>query len=111
MEYGLVFIEEGIYEQAIQALNKALTLVGWDPDLWNYLGVAYWKSGQPEKAIEVYEKALALDPTYAVVLTNLATSEMSLALKNRDRQLLDKAEVHFKKLLKLIRSMPRLITV
>ena len=97
MEYGLVFIEEGIYEQAIQALNKALTLVDWDPDLWNYLGVAYWKSGQPEKAIEVYEKALALDPTYAVVLTNLATSEMSLALKNRDRQLLDKAEEHFKK--------------
>ncbi|HEK86236.1 MAG: sulfatase-like hydrolase/transferase [Candidatus Saccharicenans sp.] len=101
MEYGLVLVEEGNYDQALVSLNKALGLVDWDPDLWNYLGVAYWKSGQPEKAIEVYEKALALDPAYPVVLTNLATSEMSLALKNRDRQILTSAEEHFKKAIEL----------
>lgn len=58
------------YEQQIQQLEK---IVGQAPDnrnAWVQLGHAYFDSNQPAKAIDAYDKALALDPNDADVLTD-----------------------------------------
>jgi arylsulfatase A-like enzyme/Tfp pilus assembly protein PilF len=44
-----------------------------DPVVWVYAGLAYWKMGNNQNAIELYEKSISIDPKYAVPHTNLGT--------------------------------------
>ncbi len=85
-------------------LKKAAGMIDWDPELWNYLGVAYWNKGDLDNAVTAYERALSLDPQYAVVLSNLGTVETSLAMKKRTAAPLRRAMDHFKR---AIASDPR----
>ena len=104
IEYGITLADRGRNDEAIAVLNKAAGAIDWDPELWNYLGVAYWNKGNLEQALTAYERALSLDPKYAIVLTNLGTVQVSLAGKNRDQASLNRAEDYFKR---AIESDPR----
>jgi arylsulfatase A-like enzyme/Flp pilus assembly protein TadD len=84
MEYGIVLAETGRNDEALGVLTRAAGMIDWDPELWNYLGVAYWNKGDLDHARTAYEKALALDPGYAVVLNNLGSVHFSLAVKDKD---------------------------
>ncbi len=97
IEYGITLAEQNRNDEAIVVLTKAAGTIDWDPELWNFLGVAFWNKGEIEKALTAYERALSLDPKYAVVLTNLGTAEVSLARKNKDRGALNKAMDYFKR--------------
>lgn len=97
MELGIVQVQLNRYEEAISSLNRALELIDWDPDLWNYLGVAYGNKGDLYRAKEIYEKGLTLAPDYAVLLTNLGLTELSLALQTRNGHLLEEARGYLKK--------------
>ncbi len=97
VEYGLILTECGRNDEAIRVLGKASGMIDWDPELWNYLGVAYWNKGDLENARTSYEHALSLDPKYAVVLSNLGTVETELAMKSNDAVLLRQAMDHFKR--------------
>ncbi|NIQ98200.1 MAG: tetratricopeptide repeat protein [Desulfuromonadales bacterium] len=58
------------YQQQIQQLKQ---IVASDPEnrnAWARLGHAYFDSNQPAKAIEAYDKALALNPNDADLLTD-----------------------------------------
>ncbi|MGO1119080.1 tetratricopeptide repeat protein [Rhodovibrionaceae bacterium A322] len=57
-------IDKGAYEEAIGDLRDLLMQNPKDPDLYNYLGFAYRKMGQYDKAGQNYDKALALDPEH-----------------------------------------------
>ena len=74
VEYGIVLAETGRNDEALEVLTKAAGMIDWDPELWNYLGVAYWNKGDIDRALTAYEQALTLDPEYAVVLSNLGPS-------------------------------------
>ena len=41
------------------------------PVYWNQLGISYRQAGEFGKAKEAYEKAIALDPSYAMPYLNL----------------------------------------
>jgi arylsulfatase A-like enzyme/Flp pilus assembly protein TadD len=97
MEYGIVLAETGRSDEAIAVLTKAAGLIDWDPELWNYLGVAYWNKGDLDQARAAYEKALALDPGYAVVLNNLGSVAFSQAVKDKDAAELRRAVEYFRK--------------
>jgi arylsulfatase A-like enzyme/Flp pilus assembly protein TadD len=97
IEYGIVLAENGRNDEAIQVLGKASGIIDWDPELWNYLGVAYWNKGDLENARHTYEHALSLDPKYAVVLSNLGTVETELAMKTKDAAPLHSAMEYFKR--------------
>ncbi|MGD1009471.1 MAG: sulfatase-like hydrolase/transferase [Candidatus Aminicenantales bacterium] len=97
IEYGIVLAEKGKNDEAIGVLKKASGMIDWDPELWNYLGVAYWNKGDLDNAIAAYEHALSLDPQYAVVLSNLGTVETALAMKKREAAPLRRAMDHFKR--------------
>ncbi|MGA2361933.1 MAG: sulfatase-like hydrolase/transferase [Candidatus Aminicenantales bacterium] len=104
IEYGIVLAERGRNDEAIGVLQKASGMIDWDPELWNYLGVAYWNKGDLANAVTAYEHALSLDPKYAVVLSNLGTVQASLAMKKKDVTTLRRAMDYFKR---AIESDPR----
>ncbi len=97
IEYGIVLAESARSDEALAVFNKASGIIDWDPELWNYIGVAYYNKGELDKALSSYERALSLDPKYAMVLANLGTVQFSLAMRNRDREALRKALDYFER--------------
>lgn len=104
--YGIFLVDLGGYDQAIEILKKALALVDYDPDIWNYLGVAYYHKGSFEEALQAYEKALALDENYAVVYNNLGSLYFSHFLRTKEREAYDQAVVNFRRAIDLDPEYP-----
>jgi len=96
VEYGIVLTDSGHNDEAVGALTKASAMIDWDPDLWNYLGLAHLNKGDLEQAVESFKRALSLDPKYSIVLANLGRAETTLAWKTRDVPALRQAMEHFK---------------
>jgi len=68
---GQMLVEHGRYAEAIVRLKTATTLLSTNGDAWNYLGLAYHKSGQATEAAEAYKKALAYDQNLVEAHYNL----------------------------------------
>jgi arylsulfatase A-like enzyme/Flp pilus assembly protein TadD len=94
--YGIALIEAGKYDEAIPVLLRGLTLIDYDPEVWNYLGVAYWNKKQFREAQQCYDKALSLDKNYAVVYNNLGSLFLSNYLATQDPGILRKAVGEFR---------------
>ena len=58
---GWVYYQKGLYNEAIESLEKALTLVPDDPTISEHLGDAYFRTKNYEKSLEMYQKALSLN--------------------------------------------------
>jgi len=97
INYGIFLVEVGQFDQAIDILKKGLAIIDYDPDAWNYLGVAYWSKGSCDEAFQAYEKALALDQNYPIVFNNLGSLYLSIFLKNNKQDAFQKAVESFKK--------------
>ena len=77
-----------------------------DPELLNYLGLAYSRTGDLEKAIEIYEKALGLDSKFPALHNNLSTPYLSLALEKKDSKVFQKSVEGFKRAIELDPEYP-----
>ncbi len=99
IERGIVLAELGRNDEALAVLDSAAAMIDWDPELWNYMGVARWNKGDLAGAMTAYERALALDPEYAVVLSNLGTALTATALRDKDAAALRRAMECFQKAL------------
>ena len=82
--YAIFLIDRGKYDDALLLLEKAKSLVDYDPEVWNYIGVAHWQRGDYERALHAYTQALTLDNNYPVVFNNLGSLYLSIYLKTRD---------------------------
>jgi tetratricopeptide (TPR) repeat protein len=58
--YGL--LEQGSFQEAIYVFQLNTSLFPESANSWDSLAEAYWKSGNTEKAVEYYNKAIMLDP-------------------------------------------------
>ncbi len=56
-----IYIQHGDFDQAIETLNK-IPEGDMDSQLSGMLGYAYSQTQQYDKAIDIYQKALAQDP-------------------------------------------------
>ena len=65
-EYGYMFLDIGRYPDAIREFEAYTRLAPREPNALDSLAEAYLISGQPEKALETYARALQLDPTFDV---------------------------------------------
>ncbi|MEE9390052.1 MAG: sulfatase-like hydrolase/transferase, partial [Candidatus Aminicenantaceae bacterium] len=99
--FGIFLTEVRQYDAAINILKEGLTLIDYDPDTWNYLGVAYWKKGDFEDALQAFRKSLALDNNYPIAFNNMGSVYLSKFLKTKERQSLQKAIENFKKAIEL----------
>lgn len=116
-EYFLLYlveknIQSGQLQDAVVYINLAIEHKPDDPILYDALGVIYENMDQPEKSIQNYEKALALDPGFAKALKHSGMVYYNLGVKARgnadesaDKKLADeeyaKSIDHFKTALPL----------
>lgn len=58
---GRRLLDKGQSEQAVARLLVATSLLTTNASAWNYLGLAYHRTGQHSNAVVAYQKAVALD--------------------------------------------------
>lgn len=75
--------DAGHWAEAITLYNQAIAGGIDNADLRTDLGVAYFKSGQPQKALEQYALARTLDPHHENSLFNQAAAYANLGDSNR----------------------------
>jgi tetratricopeptide (TPR) repeat protein len=68
---GILFAKSNRRDQAIGALGKAATLNPQNKVAFNWLGILHREAGNLERARLAYERALAIDPDYALAHYNL----------------------------------------
>ena len=95
--YGIFLVDAGRFDEAIGILNKGIALIDYDPEVWNYLGVAYWGQGKFDEARKAYDRGLALDTNYPYLINNIGSLHLSLYLKSKDPADLRNAVDDFKK--------------
>ncbi len=95
--YGTLLIETGDLDRGIDVFQKALGLIDFDPMAWNYLGLAFWRKGDEQKALENYQKALAVDGTFAMTYANLGGLHFSKFSRTRQKSDYFQAMEYFKK--------------
>ena len=78
------YIDED-YEKAIETYNSVLGLNrSRDPEIYWKMGLAYKKMNDPHKAVEAFERAIAVKTEYTEALQSLA-EVLHYQLKNTDR--------------------------
>ncbi len=93
--FGIAMVEQGIMDQGIDVLGRAVGILDRDPEVWNSLGIAYWKTGEEEKARLHFEEALALDPNDAIYNDNMGSFLVSAAMRGGDRREVERAVPYF----------------
>ena len=66
-------VSKGQYEAATLLFIEAATRYPGCVPAWNDLGVTLYRSGNPEAAVEAFERALAVEPGFADSALNLAS--------------------------------------
>lgn len=88
---GLIYLHQGRWDDALNALDRALKANEQNPYAWNLRGVALRESGKFTEARASYERALALDPLYARahfnlgVLADLYLQDLALAISHYEK--------------------------
>ncbi len=95
--YGIVLINSGRYEKGIEIMKEAVSLFDRDAEVWNYLGVAYWRTGDFEKGKAHFEMALELDPDDALYNGNMGAFYVATALKTRSAADVERSLPYFEK--------------
>lgn len=62
--YAYSLLEEGALEQALEQFELLAKASPDEANPWDSLGEGYLANGQPEKAVEAYSRALAIDSSY-----------------------------------------------
>lgn len=70
---GRKLLDKGQSEQAVDRLLVATSLLNSNASAWNYLGLAYHRTGQHSNAAVAYQKAVALDRELVEARYNLGT--------------------------------------
>ena len=78
--FGWLHYRQGKYEQAIaELLNAARVLKEDDPTVFEHIGDTYTAMNQEAKALEYWQKALALDPTNKGLATKIAQAKSGVS--------------------------------
>jgi tetratricopeptide (TPR) repeat protein len=81
--------------------NANFVQMDFETDMWNILGLAYWKTGDLEKAQETYKKAISIDDENPFLFNNIGNVYFSLFHKTKKSNFLEIAIQSFEKALEL----------
>jgi cytochrome c-type biogenesis protein CcmH/NrfG len=71
VQLGNMFFDAEQYGQAITWYEQALAINAGDPNVSTDLGVAYYYTNQPDKALAQFDRSLAIDPKHIKTLLNV----------------------------------------
>jgi tetratricopeptide (TPR) repeat protein len=92
----------GHYKDILDILNDMwLPQMEHDPEIWNYLGLAYSNTGNLEKALSALEKALSIDDEFAFVYRNIGNVYLSLFQRSKSKDNLEKSIQNYKRAVEL----------
>jgi arylsulfatase A-like enzyme/Flp pilus assembly protein TadD len=95
VKLGGMLAEGNACEKALSLLNEVLLAYPQRGDAWNFLGIAYFRMKDYEKALQAYNQAVALDPGSALAQHNLGTLYLTLFIQKNNREFLAKALAAF----------------
>jgi len=72
-EKGRAHVVDKSYKEALLAFIEATHAYPGCVPAWNDLGVTLYQTGQPEAALEAFQRALQLDPTFSDSALNMAS--------------------------------------
>jgi arylsulfatase A-like enzyme/Flp pilus assembly protein TadD len=93
--YGITLVDKGRFQKGIEVLSGVIGLFDRDAEVWNSLGVAYWKTGEFDKARTHFEQALALDADDALYNDNMGSFFVATALRKKSAQEVETALGYF----------------
>lgn len=82
---GVVLVQTSRFDEAVDALARAVTLAPKDAEAHNNLGIANFEAGRLDAAESSCRRALALNPRYPQALFNLGTTMQTMG-KLRDAE-------------------------
>ena len=82
LELAKITSNMGDYEESLQILLKYFA-DSKEPEILNYIGLAYYKLKQPEIALDYFKQLVQLDKTKTIYYYNLALCFKSLGDRNR----------------------------
>ena len=100
IKLGNLYFDAERYADAIKWYGEAVTLAPTDVNVSTDLGVCYYYTNQPDKALQQFDRSLTLDPNHAKTLLNVGI------VKAFGKQDLDGATLAWKKVLELSPSSP-----
>jgi len=92
---GIMLVVVNKKKEAIDLLQKCIKKNPQNPEYYNYLGVAYQKSGDIQKALENYKIAIELDGNFALAWSNTGSLYLMEFLKNKKERDFQRAIDHF----------------
>jgi len=101
-EYIGYLYEAKRFDEVIQTFeSKNFIETEFDPSVWNYVGLTYWKTTNEEKAKGCYEKSISIDRKFPLPYNNLGTYYLSIYVRTKNSNDLQKAFENFKKAIEL----------
>ncbi|UCE43080.1 MAG: sulfatase-like hydrolase/transferase [Candidatus Aminicenantes bacterium] len=92
----------GQYEDIIEVLSdRWLPQMEHDPEIWNYLGLAYSNTGDFENALHALEQALSIDDKFALAFKNIGNIHLSQFQKSKSKDSLQKAIQNYERAVEL----------
>lgn len=89
---GMDLTDVGMYEEALEAYDRALELNPNDAIAWNNKGLTLASMERDEVAVECYDKAIENDPNYADAWFNKAMTLEDLGRSGEAEECFVKAE-------------------
>jgi arylsulfatase A-like enzyme/Flp pilus assembly protein TadD len=106
-QYVYLLVRTGQYEEMDRVLKEGdYRQIEYDPEIWNIVGIAYTNKGNFEKAIQIFEKALAIDSEDAVLFNSLGNAYYSFSLKTKNPEFLQKSIQSYKKSIEINPEYP-----
>jgi tetratricopeptide (TPR) repeat protein len=87
---GKAAFERGDWQGVIDHMTRAIDERPWDDDAHNLMGFAYRKLGDYDKALEEYDRALALNPHHRGALEYLGEAYLELDRPELAKGMLDR---------------------
>ena len=79
--YGLILVQTAQHQRAADVLQEALSLFDFEPEVWDNLGIATMRNGDLLKALEYFDKAIALDKSFALAYANKGAAYFEMSDK------------------------------
>ncbi|MGD2294508.1 MAG: sulfatase-like hydrolase/transferase [Candidatus Aminicenantes bacterium] len=100
--YVSLLVKARRYDRIIELFNtQSLREMDHDPEVWNYLGMAYFNKGNLERALEAFNIALRIDDRFPIVYSNLGTLYFYAYQRGQNPQDLQKSKQNYQKALEL----------